>query len=220
MKRLLIFDFDGTIASGTNEKYMDCFDVAIKATNVILDPQIQKERLLEFWGKGAKTQLGNALQDHPEKIDSSVKTFRTCTSGTDFFSDVTILDNVIETLKKLKNSGHTLAIASGSQRNPIDRLLSKYKIDYLFSNIISSNDIDDPKKRKPNPYMLDITMKELGFNKSDTYYIGDASTDIQTAKAAGVNSVAVLTGHMNLATAKQLHPDSIIANISELETTL
>jgi len=221
MNKLLIFDFDGTIVTGSNDKYMACFAEAIKSTGVKQDFDIQYRKLLESWGKGQKEMLENAMSDNLDKVDPALEYFENCTLASNFFTGVTLVNGAKEALEELKGAGCTLAIASGSRRSAINQLLSEFKIAHFFSKIISSeDDIQDPAQRKPNPYMLEVIRTELGFNKPDTYYIGDATSDIETAKNAGVNSIAVLTGHMNKNDARAISPDIVLSSIAEITNVL
>ncbi len=49
--------------------------------------------------------------------------------------------------------------------------------------------------RKPNPGLLHQAVKDNSVNLAESYFIGDSSTDIEAAVAAGVIPILVLTGH-------------------------
>ena len=52
----------------------------------------------------------------------------------------------------------------------------------------------DGKPTKPDPYMVDEMLKELGSDKEHTLYVGDSQVDVQTAFNTGLDMVAVLWG--------------------------
>ena len=53
---------------------------------------------------------------------------------------------------------------------------------------------DNCECRKPRPGMLLQAADELGLDLGQSYFIGDAITDMQAADAAGVQGILVLTG--------------------------
>lgn len=48
--------------------------------------------------------------------------------------------------------------------------------------------------RKPQPGMLSQAARELGIDLSQSYMVGDASTDVMAGQRAGCHSILVLTG--------------------------
>ena len=61
--------------------------------------------------------------------------------------------------------------------------------------------------RKPNPGMIIRAQEELNLDLSSCWMIGDSTTDIQTARNAGVRSILVRTGHCGRDGKFQVHPD-------------
>ena len=49
--------------------------------------------------------------------------------------------------------------------------------------------------RKPRPGLLIQAGQALGVRAEDTVFVGDRDTDLQAAKAAGVQPILVRTGH-------------------------
>jgi D-glycero-D-manno-heptose 1,7-bisphosphate phosphatase len=51
--------------------------------------------------------------------------------------------------------------------------------------------------RKPSPYLLQIAMRDLHIDPTQSWMIGDKELDIQAAQNAGVKPILVLTGYGN-----------------------
>lgn len=95
-----------------------------------------------------------------------------------------------------------------------------FHIPDVFSQIVSSYEIADPAKMKPDSYMLDVIIKKQGVSPSDTVFVGDARTDVQMAYNAGVTPIVVLTGHLNYQEAKDLNVKYIIDDVTGIEQVL
>ncbi|MCP5100527.1 MAG: HAD-IIA family hydrolase [Chloroflexi bacterium] len=76
---------------------------------------------------------------------------------------------------------------------------------------------------KPGPILFTEAMKRLQANKANTAMVGDRlTTDIAGGKAAGINTILLLSGVTNpeqLATST-IQPDYTLANITKLATQL
>jgi len=123
-------------------------------------------------------------------------------------------------LTKFKKKG----IISGIISNTSSKRLIYYKLKFnLDKNISLFVSRDNIPVRKPHPYPIIFALKEIkekfnfpNINKNNVYYIGDLSSDIISAKAANVKSIAILSGH---GTEKQLRdskPDYIIKEIKDI----
>lgn len=72
---------------------------------------------------------------------------------------------------------------------------------------------------KPEPYMLDLIVKEHGLRKENALMVGDQlSTDILMAKKEGMKSALVLTGVSSRAEAMQgsIRPDFVVESVREI----
>jgi len=61
--------------------------------------------------------------------------------------------------------------------------------------------------RKPNPGMVLQAVEELNLDLGASWFIGDTTTDIQTAKNAGVRSILVKSGHAGRDGKHNVEPD-------------
>jgi HAD superfamily hydrolase (TIGR01450 family) len=72
---------------------------------------------------------------------------------------------------------------------------------------------------KPEPYMLDLIVKEHGVRTEEALMVGDQlSTDILMAKKEGMMSALVLTGVSSRAEAMQgrIRPDFVVESVREI----
>ncbi|MFN7991317.1 MAG: HAD-IIA family hydrolase [Candidatus Micrarchaeia archaeon] len=70
---------------------------------------------------------------------------------------------------------------------------------------------------KPNPFLLELMLKEHGLKKEEMLMVGDRlDTDITFAKNCGIRSALVLSGTAKRGDIKQLKPDFVYETVVEL----
>lgn len=104
---------------------------------------------------------------------------------------VKLYDGIAELLDELKRSGIKMAISTNKIQKGADEIISKLLGNWNFTHVIG-DDLKHPKK--PDPYSIDLILKELGIPKSKAIYVGDSEADVKTAKNAGIDVVAVTWG--------------------------
>ena len=131
----------------------------------------------------------------------------------------TLKPNLEEVLINLKEGNFILGIVSNTRRKRIRTFVQKYNLDRFFSVFISR---DDTPYRKPNPYPIYAALKvikkdfKISIRKEQVFYIGDLPHDIQCAKNAGINSIALLSGHGTKESLNNSHPTFLIQDIKEI----
>ncbi len=111
----------------------------------------------------------------------------------------TLKPNLEDTLKLFKENRFPMGIVSNTGKERLEYFSTKFELDNYFSVLFSRSDTEI---RKPSPYPIILALKTIKekFNlpkidKSMVYYIGDLPSDIICANAAGINSVATISGH-------------------------
>lgn len=125
-----------------------------------------------------------------------------------------------EILIEFKKKGFPLGIVSNSEKKRLNYFRKKFHLDEYFTVYITREDV--PFK-KPNPYPIIIALKMIKDNfkfkridKNEVYFIGDLPSDIYCAKAAKINSIALLSGHGTKEHLREINPTYILQNIKEL----
>lgn len=153
-------------------------------------------------------------------MDRAYEVYHQHAHGPTFVNQLSIVPDSQEFLRSIATK-HTLAIATGAHPQVLhDLVMPKFHIPDVFAKIMTIYDLDDMAHAKPHPYMAQAIMKELGFTPEESVLVGDAATDIQMAQGAGIEPVAVLTGHLNRQEAEELGVRYIIDQVTELEPVL
>lgn len=117
-----------------------------------------------------------------------------------------IYPGVEELIKTLKNEGYTVIAYSNKPDNVLQGLMAEKFEEGLFDHI-EGKKIDAPSK--PDPTVLNKIINMYGIEKEDIVYIGDSEVDIETAKNAGIASIAVSWGFRDRDFLEKVEPDFI-----------
>ena len=127
-----------------------------------------------------------------------------------------IFANLRETLEKLRARGLKLGIVTGSQGSSLQPLHDADLTDF-FDVILTARDVE---KRKPDPEGLLRCLALLEVQPGEAVYVGDTPIDVQASQAAGMASIAVLSGAGDSALLSAEGPYRIIRDHSRLDDVL
>lgn len=220
MTRLIIFDWDDVFTLGSTRGYHACYHKAAIGVGVELDPAEEERRIASKWGSPHRIELEALLVENPELVDEAVKIYEEALFGDVFVDELTLVDGAKELLKGMEGR-YKLAIASGINPKLLkERVFRKFDIPQIFDKIITSYDLDDPRKAKPHPHMIELVIEYLGVKPQDTLMVGDARNDMLMGKRAGTQTAAVLTGHLSRQEAIDLQVDHVLEDVTKLTSVL
>jgi HAD superfamily hydrolase (TIGR01549 family) len=98
---------------------------------------------------------------------------------------------VPDLLRRVRDAGLKVAIASSAKEDEIDKYLDIARITDLVDLTTSS---DDVKESKPAPDIFEIVLKKLEIEGTDAVAIGDTPYDASAAGKAGIATLGVLCG--------------------------
>lgn len=189
MKKLCIFDFDGTM--------FDSLEDVVKCFNLTLDKLGYEKQDLEFYkkslGGNINEIIGLILKDknNEENIGLVKKTFAEIYYN-DTKKNTHMYNGIHELLEKLQEENIVLAINSNRNVDSIKRFLKQYSDDIDFIEIQGQTSSTTPK---PDPYGVNVILEKSGIAREDTVYIGDSATDIATAQNARIDCILVTWGY-------------------------
>ena len=220
MLKLIIFDWDDVFTLGSKEGYIHCLHEAITRVGVTLDPEEEHARILATWSQPHDIELKNLLREYPDRVEEACRIYEEIFFGDAFVSSLTYVKGANELLNRLKIN-YTLAISTGAHPTVLQkRIMPKFKVPDVFTEIMFGYEIDDPEKNKPHPYMLETIMERTGCKPEESIFVGDAKNDVMMARNAGVEPIVVLTGHLSRQQAEELAVNHIIEDVTRLETVL
>ena len=115
---------------------------------------------------------------------------------------------LIEGMSKVR----TLAIATGKSRRGLDRALDSTGLKPYFQ----SSRCADETNPKPHPAMLLELLSEFEVAPNAALMIGDTSHDLEMARAAGVDGLAVTYGAHPEDNLRACAPKACVGSVAEL----
>lgn len=220
MVKLIIFDWDDVFTQGSIKGYYASYHAALEGVGVSLSPEEEDRRIKARWGAGGKKQLEYLLQENPELVERAFKIYQEKSHGSTFVDCLSMIPGAQELLIRLAKQ-YKLAIATGAHPKVLhDYVMPKFKIPDVFVQIITIYDLDDMTHAKPHPYIAQKIMETQKVKPEETVLVGDAQSDMQMAWNAGIEPIAVLTGHLNRKEAEELGVKHIIDDVTLIEPVL
>jgi len=188
--KLVAFDLDGTL--------VDAFGDITAAANVLMEhlkrPTLTVEEVKLHVGHGVNELLAGYYTNNAT-------------------THATVYDGVRETLEELRNRGLRTAVASNKPHVLTQRVVEQVGLAPFFDDIFGQS---DQFPRKPAPDLLIHLMKNADANPETTLYVGDSSTDVAFALAAGVACVVVAQGTDTRAQLEATKAATVLDNMLEL----
>ena len=214
-----IFDLDGTLIDSVGIYYI-MMESAIERLHW---PQVSREVMRKAikddgfeWGLVLPSGTGRSDED---LIVSAREIIREMYPRV-FEDMVDVVPGAEPLLKNLRERHVKLGLVTSTLGRFIEFKLLPLKkcgVRDLFHSVIT---LDDVKNRKPSGDPLLECARRLGEKPERCAYVGDAAGDIVAGKAAGMRTIAVLSGLDDYETLKGEDPDMILDSVSQLQERL
>ncbi|MFI6037197.1 HAD-IA family hydrolase [Streptomyces sp. NPDC051315] len=123
--------------------------------------------------------------------------------------EVRLFDGVVDLLRELRARGVRTAVATGKSGPRARALLSQLGVFDLFDEIIGSDEVPRPK---PAPDIVRRALTLLGVEPHEALMVGDAVTDLSSARGAGVAAVAAVWADVDEAELLAAGPDAVLSS--------
>lgn len=192
MRPTAVFDLDGTLVD-TAPDLIASLNHALATAGMA---PVDVVAFRPFAGRGGRVMIETAFARARRTLDE--KTRAELLAG--FLAHYTdqmpgtsrLFPGGMAALDRLEAAGFTLAVCTNKPEHLAIRLLERLGLAARFASIAGA---DTFAWKKPDPRHLLGTVERAGGTPDATVMIGDTATDIDTARAAGVPSVAVGFGY-------------------------
>ena len=211
MKKLVIFDLDGTLL----DTIADLAESANHALKQLGYPTRDVETIRTFVGNGINKLLFRALPDE-EKTEENMMRMRTHFVP---YYDAHNADlsapypGIVALLEELQAKGLRMAVASNKYQEATVKLVKHYFPMIDFVEVLGQR---EGINVKPDPTIVFDILKKAGVSKEETLYVGDSGVDMQTAINAGVDAIGVTWGFRPRTELEDFHPMGLIDQAEEL----
>ena len=211
MKKLVIFDLDGTLINSIE----DLGQAANYALSKNGFPTHSLASYPFFVGNGVRNLIRKALPEENRNdttIDSLLKDYK------EYYDDHNVdstkpYDGIMELLKQLQEQGVKLAVASNKYQKATEKIVSQLFPDIKF---VSVQGQQDGVNVKPDPSIVFNILGVALVPKAEVLYVGDSGVDMETARRACVDSVGVTWGFRSEKELNEYHADRIVHRASDI----
>ena len=212
--RLIVFDFDGTLGD-TQQIIVTTLHMTIAEMHL---PERTDAECISIIGLPLAGCFRALYPDADEKtVTLCADTYRQLfKENMQTFTPVAF-PHVVETLRKLKDMGLTLTIASSRWHKSLVELVHNLGIDDCISYLLGADDVE---LAKPHPEPVLQTLAATGIDASHTLVVGDMAVDILMGARAGARTCGVTWGNGSRRDLEEAGADHIIDSIEELLSLL
>ena len=209
-----LFDLDGTLVDTAPDLMY-----ALNATLVHAGYAEVGIELTRLWvGHGAKVMLAQAVEHQGESKlgDDQIETYFAyflMRYGERIAVDSRPYPGVVDSLCALSSRTRKLGVVTNKLQGLSIQLLRDLDL-YKFFNIVVGG--DTLQVRKPEPQPILYACNELVSEPSETLFVGDSTTDVKAARAAGCPVVCMRDGYNHNTPADELGADQIIDSFCQL----
>ena len=134
----------------------------------------------DFW-QVTEDSLKKSMEAY--KIDVSMKN-----ELLNLYKVLSPFEEVLETLKSLKEQGYKLAILSNGTPNLLNDLVKTNNLEHFFDDIFS---IEEVGVYKPDTRVYDIPIKKYGIKKNEVIFLSSNTWDVSGGGNYGYQSIWV-----------------------------
>ena len=205
----MLFDLDGTLAD-TIPLIVASYQHAFRT---VLAQEVEEARARAWIGRPLLPALLEESPEHGHELDRVYREWNLANTAT----LIRRYEGVPELLAELTAAGVTGAVATSKRRETARIALEAVGIDHLVEVVAA---LEDTTAHKPAPDPLLHAAATLGADPGDCAYVGDATVDVLSARAAGMSAVAVTWGAGERDALLAAGPDTLVDTVADLRAYL
>jgi phosphoglycolate phosphatase len=207
MKRLLLYDLDGTLV----DTLEDLTASANHMLRALGSPTISSQEVRRHVGHGVRELVRRCLKsDESSRIDDGMRVYL-AHYAQHRLDHARLYPGAREVLEHFASRRQAVVT---NKPNPFSRdILEALGIARYFAEIIAG---DSGFPKKPDPGAALALMRAEAVTPGETVLIGDSPIDVETARNAGVGVACLLHGLSDAAELSATSPDVLVKDFAEL----
>ena len=193
MNFVIIFDLDGTLVHSVP----DMHNAINKTLTKYSLENISEEKLQTFVGEGMLS-LSKKVVDYcggnQELYETVFNSYRQNYSE-EPYKYSTLMPGVMKALNYFHDQKIPMGICTNKRQFVTEKLIKQMNLDKFFDVVIGAQ---DNIPLKPKPDMILLTMDQFNSSNGSFIMVGDTSNDIDAAKSAKIQSIAVNGGYTHV----------------------
>jgi HAD superfamily hydrolase (TIGR01509 family) len=181
--KVVVLDVDGTLMD-TNYLHVEAWARAFEEVGHRV-PRVQLHKQV---GKGSNLLIREFVEDEETagKIDEL---------HSEYYGELQEhghpLPGAKELILSLAERGYEVWFVTSAKDEELEHHMGELDVEDEISGVVNSSDVENSK---PAPDIFELALERAGAAPDETVAVGDAIWDIESASAAGIRTVAVLTG--------------------------
>lgn len=194
----VLFDLDGTL--------IDSVRLILDSYHHTLARHGQEPRPDDYWLAGLGTPLRVQFEpwaQDPTALEAMIGTYREY-NLTHHDTMVTAYPGAVDAVRAIRAAGFRTGLVTSKNRPGALRGLRLVGLEEAIELVIGADDVVNPK---PHPEPIETALRELGMPPESAVYVGDSIHDMESGRAAGVKTAAVLWGPFGRSHLERALPD-------------
>ena len=211
-----LFDLDGTLVDSAPD-INGALNAALSAGGY---PTVTVDLTRQWVGFGSRVLIEQALTYHhaADRLADTEHVQHLFSAFIGYYHDhiadaSRVYPGVEATLQQLRERGAKLAVVTNKLEGLSVQLLEALRLAHYFGAIVGG---DTLPQRKPDAAPAWHACRVIGCAPTDSLFVGDSKTDVDTARAAGCPVVCLRDGYNHGTPADQLGADAVIDSLIEL----
>ncbi len=211
MPNIAILDVDGTLVD-TNYHHAIAWYRAFRRH----DLTVPVWRLHRHIGMGGDQLVGAVAGDEvEERLGDDIRDAESELYG-ELIEEVQAMEGSRELIVELRERGDVVVLASSAKDWEVEHYIELLDASEIVDGWTTSADVE---QTKPEPDLIKAALEKAG-TEGDAMLIGDTVWDVEAAKRAGVETLAVLTGGFSEQELRDAGARDVFTSVKELKESL
>jgi HAD superfamily hydrolase (TIGR01549 family) len=207
MRLNAILDVDGTLVD-TNYHHALAWHRALRAHG----HRVPIWKVHRHIGMGGDQILDALIGEQAAEADGDDIREAEAEAYKELIGEVEPMEGARELIEKLREEGNTVILASSAKQEEVDHYLDLLEARDLVDGWTTSADVE---ATKPEPDLILAALEKVD-GDDPSVMVGDSVWDVKAARAAGVSTLAVLTGGFSEAELREAGAAQVVESIGEL----
>lgn len=203
----VVLDIDGTLVD-TNYQHAIAWHRALRDRG----HSVQLWEIHRHIGMGGDQIVEALAGEEAERSDGDAIRKAEGEAYGELIGEVEAMDGATELLRELREDGHRAILASSAKAEEVEHYIELLDAADLVEGWTTSADVE---RTKPDPELVDAALKKVGCD-GPAVMVGDSTWDVKAAAAAGVPTLAVLTGGFSDEELREAGAAQVCDSIGEL----
>jgi HAD superfamily hydrolase (TIGR01509 family) len=203
----IVLDIDGTLVD-TNYQHAIAWHRALRDHGYA----VQVWEIHRHIGMGGDQLVAALIGEEGEEADGDAIRETEGEAYGELIGEVQVMRGASELLRQLHEDGARVILASSAKAEEVEHYLDLLDASDLVDGWTTAADVE---RTKPHPDLVQVALAKAGKGGAGVM-VGDSTWDVKAAKAAGIPTLAVLTGGFSEAELREAGAAEVVESVEQL----